>query len=159
MAQRQARDRRANPLWAQPTAEGHEALHSGFRWAVPERFNIAEVCARRWADDPLTRDHTAVWACGPEQPDRAHTFAELQAQANRLSNVLVALGVGRDQAEDRMQRFRRHDEGLLATQHLIYDDESALLESAKRARSELEQLFEADADRADAADGRSPAAD
>lgn len=94
MAQRQARDRRANPLWAQPTAEGHEALHSGFRWAVPERFNIAEVCARRWADDPLTRDHTAVWACGPEQSDRAHTFAELQAQANRLSNVLVALGVG-----------------------------------------------------------------
>ena len=51
------------------------------------------------------------------------------------------------------------DEGLLATQHLIYDDESALLESAKRARSELEQLFEADADRADAADGRPAAAD
>ena len=39
---------------------------------------------------------------------------------------------------------RRHDEALLATQHLIYDDEAALLESARQARSELEQLFEAD---------------
>jgi glutathione-regulated potassium-efflux system protein KefB len=59
-------------------------------------------------------------------------------------DVLVALGIPRDQADDRMHRFRAHDETLLAKQHLIYDDEAALLESARRARSELEQLFEAD---------------
>ena len=58
--------------------------------------------------------------------------------------MLVALGIPRDQADDRMHRFRAHDETLLAKQHLIYDDEAALLESARRARSELEQLFEAD---------------
>ncbi|MGN6153606.1 MAG: monovalent cation:proton antiporter-2 (CPA2) family protein [Lysobacteraceae bacterium] len=59
-------------------------------------------------------------------------------------DVLVALGIPREQADDRMHRFRAHDETLLAKQHLIYDDEAALLESARRARSELEQLFEAD---------------
>jgi glutathione-regulated potassium-efflux system protein KefB len=58
--------------------------------------------------------------------------------------VLVALGMSREQAAQRVQKFRQHDEALLATQHLIYDDEAALLESAKQARSELEQLFEAD---------------
>ena len=59
-------------------------------------------------------------------------------------DVLVALGIPPEQADDRMHRFRAHDETLLAKQHLIYDDEAALLESARRARSELEQLFEAD---------------
>lgn len=59
-------------------------------------------------------------------------------------DVLVALGMPPEQADDRMHRFRAHDETLLAKQHLIYDDEAALLESARRARSELEQLFEAD---------------
>lgn len=58
--------------------------------------------------------------------------------------VLVALGMSREQAAQRVLKFRQHDEELLATQHLIYDDEAALLESAKQARSELEQLFEAD---------------
>jgi acetyl-CoA synthetase len=24
-------------------------LHAGFRWHVPARFNIAEVCCTRWA--------------------------------------------------------------------------------------------------------------
>ncbi len=58
--------------------------------------------------------------------------------------VLVSLGVPRDVAIDRAQRFRDHDERLLATQHLIYDDENALLETALQGRAELEQLFEAD---------------
>jgi voltage-gated potassium channel Kch len=59
-------------------------------------------------------------------------------------DVLIALGIPPEQAAQRAQRFRDHDEALLASQHLIYDDEAALLESAKQARSELEQLFEAD---------------
>jgi glutathione-regulated potassium-efflux system protein KefB len=59
-------------------------------------------------------------------------------------DVLVALGMSPEQAAQRARKFREHDEALLANQHLIYDDEAALLESAKQARSELEQLFEAD---------------
>ena len=59
-------------------------------------------------------------------------------------DVLIALGMSPEQATQRARRFREHDEELLASQHLIYDDEAALLESAKQARGELEQLFEAD---------------
>ena len=61
-------------------------------------------------------------------------------------DVLIALGISPEQATQRAAKFRAHDEALLASQHLIYDDEAALVESAKQARSELEQLFEADAE-------------
>jgi len=27
----------------------YDELHAGFRWQVPARFNIAEVCCTRWA--------------------------------------------------------------------------------------------------------------
>ena len=94
MRQRQDRDRPSHPAAAQ-VADGYEALHSRFRWAVPKRFNMADVCARRWAKDPEAARRTAVWACGTDQTDRAHSYGELQAQANRLSNVLVSLGVKR----------------------------------------------------------------
>jgi glutathione-regulated potassium-efflux system protein KefB len=58
--------------------------------------------------------------------------------------VLIALGVAPDTAAERVRVFREHDETLLFNQHLIYDDDDALLASARKARSELEQLFEAD---------------
>ena len=64
-------------------------------------------------------------------------------------DVLVALGVPPDTADDHTRRFREHDERLLATQYLIHDDEDALRQTARDARAELEALFEAD--RVDAA--------
>jgi len=48
-------------------------------------------------------------------------------------------------AADRIARFRAHDEDLLRTQHLVYDDESAMMQSAKDALVELQHIFEADA--------------
>jgi acetyl-CoA synthetase len=75
--------------------DGYAALHSQFRWQVPERFNMAEVCSRRWAADPAHAAQTAVIACATDQPDRHHSYAELQDQANRLSNALTAQGVQR----------------------------------------------------------------
>ncbi|MDP2221199.1 MAG: AMP-binding protein [Hydrogenophaga sp.] len=56
---------------------------------------MAEVCARRWAANPAHAAQTAVIACAPDQPDRHYSYAELQDQANRLSNALMALGVQR----------------------------------------------------------------
>ena len=76
-------------------ADGYADLHRRFGWRVPRHFNIAEVCARRWAADPAMASQTAVIACAPGIEDRRHSFAELQAQANRLSNALAALGVQR----------------------------------------------------------------
>ncbi len=74
---------------------GYDALHRGFGWSVPDRFNMAEVCSRRWAADPKRRRDVAVVATAPDSPDRSHTYAELQSAANRLSNALVRLGVKR----------------------------------------------------------------
>ena len=78
-----------------PQADGYADLHRRFGWKVPRHFNMAEVCSRRWAADPATASQTAVIACSPDREDRYHGYAELQAQANRLSNALAALGVRR----------------------------------------------------------------
>ncbi|MFC7302301.1 monovalent cation:proton antiporter-2 (CPA2) family protein [Cognatiluteimonas weifangensis] len=58
--------------------------------------------------------------------------------------VLVALGASDAVAADRAERFREHDEKLLVAQHLIHDDEAALIQTSQEARRELEQLFAAD---------------
>jgi glutathione-regulated potassium-efflux system protein KefB len=58
--------------------------------------------------------------------------------------VLEGLGFDREVAAERVERFRVHDERVLREQHLVYDDESALLQTTQEARRELESLFEAD---------------
>jgi len=59
-------------------------------------------------------------------------------------HVLIGLGLTQAQAAERVERFRRHDERMLTAQHAVYDDETKLVQSAKEAMTELEQLFEAD---------------
>ena len=61
--------------------------------------------------------------------------------------VLQALGIPEDVAAERVARFRQHDEALLRQQHLVYDDEAALIQSSQEALKDLERLFEADRDR------------
>jgi glutathione-regulated potassium-efflux system protein KefB len=58
--------------------------------------------------------------------------------------VMETLGVPHDVAFERRERFREHDERMLQEQHLVYDDEAALIASSDQARRELETLFEAD---------------
>ncbi|MCS6810768.1 MAG: AMP-binding protein [Tepidimonas sp.] len=71
-------------------------LHAGFRWHVPARFNIAEVCVRRWAAHPRSAAELAVIEDGPPLTrPRRHTYRELAEEANRLSNALRLLGVQR----------------------------------------------------------------
>ncbi len=65
--------------------------------------------------------------------------------------VMEALGVPADEAARNTERFREHDEALLREQHLYYDDEAALVASAREAQRELETLFEADVKPDDAA--------
>jgi acetyl-CoA synthetase len=71
----------------------YAALHAGFRWQVPEFFNIAEACSARWA-----RDTPAAVAIHHEHEDgrvAQFSYADLQANADRLSNALRRLGVQR----------------------------------------------------------------
>ncbi|MEP7294637.1 MAG: AMP-binding protein [Burkholderiales bacterium] len=73
--------------------DAYARLHSEFRWHVPKHFNIAEVCCARWARD--TPDAVAIRAEYANGRIAAHTYAELQRDANRLANALVRLGVRR----------------------------------------------------------------
>ncbi|HMB56255.1 MAG TPA: monovalent cation:proton antiporter-2 (CPA2) family protein [Arenimonas sp.] len=67
-----------------------------------------------------------------------HSSLELSQQ------VMEALGVPPDVASDRRERFRMHDERMMREQHLIYDDEAALIANSQQALKDLESLFEAD---------------
>lgn len=59
--------------------------------------------------------------------------------------VFQSLGYDAAAANAYVQRFREHDERVLADQYPVYDDEAALLQSAQEARDDLMRLFEADA--------------
>jgi glutathione-regulated potassium-efflux system protein KefB len=82
-----------------------------------------------------------------------HRLIDVGAQAVRETfhsslemsrRTLVGLGLSQTQADARINRFKRHDEQVLAAQHLVYDDAAKVLQTAKEARAELAQLFEAD---------------
>ncbi|MFM1909137.1 MAG: Acetyl-coenzyme synthetase [Pseudomonadota bacterium] len=72
-------------------------LHRNFRWRVPEHFNMAQFCCRRWAEQPDAAKRVAVieHTAGSSQAEsgQAWSYAQLQEQANRLSGVLRASGV------------------------------------------------------------------
>jgi acetyl-CoA synthetase len=74
----------------------YQALHQGFGWKVPKRFNMAQACCGQWAAQAATakrqavREHVVGRGLG-----RSWTFGQLQQDANRLSRVLQAQGVQR----------------------------------------------------------------
>jgi acetyl-CoA synthetase len=80
-------------MTASAPPDGYAALYQGLHWFVPARFNIAQVCCRRWAR--RTPRATAIVIDHGEAPPVRHSYAELQATANRLSNALRRLGVVR----------------------------------------------------------------
>jgi glutathione-regulated potassium-efflux system protein KefB len=69
--------------------------------------------------------------------------------------VFERLGYAPAAADEYVRRFREHDERVLASQYPVYDDEAALLQSAREARVDLEQLFQADLGDEGHTDGRS----
>jgi acetyl-CoA synthetase len=71
----------------------YAALHAGFRWHVPARFNLAEVCCTRWAR--ATPRAVAIRCEHENGTRRAHTYEELDAAAARLAAALRRRGVGR----------------------------------------------------------------
>ena len=72
----------------------HARLHGGFRWQVPARFNIAQVCCTRWARGPGGAKVAVAWE---HEDGRRGTlsYRELQRQADRLSHALRRRGVQR----------------------------------------------------------------
>ncbi len=83
-----------------PSSANHYAsLHQTFRWRVPEVFNMAQVCCRRWAENPDTTKSIAVRAhFTGARGLKAHpnmSYGQLYTQANQLSHVLMRQGVQR----------------------------------------------------------------
>ena len=104
MSVSQNRDKRHNHKLQKPgprlaAEDNYAAMHSHFRWLVPQHFNIAQVCCARWAEldreKPDAERKIAIYAEGTGSAATFYTYVELQQAANRLSNVLAGLGVGR----------------------------------------------------------------
>ncbi|MBS0498861.1 MAG: acyl-CoA synthetase, partial [Proteobacteria bacterium] len=68
-------------------------MQAGFRWLVPRHFNIAQACSARWAALPGAGERVAVIEHRVGAKPVTYSYAQLQAQANRLSNALARLGV------------------------------------------------------------------
>lgn len=64
-----------------------------WRWHVPEYFNIADACVRRWAaDDGRPHEVAIVWEDESGAQDRL-TYGALGEQVDRLAAALQARGV------------------------------------------------------------------
>ena len=64
-----------------------------WRWHVPETFNIATVCAHRWAGDALRAQHSAIqWEDEDGSTDEV-TYAQLSELTHRFAHALQSLGV------------------------------------------------------------------
>ncbi|WP_298956685.1 AMP-binding protein [uncultured Methylobacterium sp.] len=73
-------------------APNFAGLAAGFRWAIPERFNIAvDVCDRWAAIDP---DRPAILDVAGDGRVETWSYAALRAASNRLANALRAHGIG-----------------------------------------------------------------
>ncbi|MFE1603181.1 AMP-binding protein [Methylobacterium sp. ID0610] len=71
----------------------YEAFRSGFRWRIPERYNIAvDVCDRWAAADP---QRPALLDVAPDGRVETWTFAALREASNRFANALRAQGIAR----------------------------------------------------------------
>src|SRR2546423_5473431 len=70
----------------------YDEAYRGFRWALPERFNIGVAACDRHADG------TGRLAVVYETPDgrvERFSFDALKRLSNRCANALAALGIGR----------------------------------------------------------------
>lgn len=80
------------PSLSTHAGDSYASLYDDFQWLMPDDFNIAELCCRRWSSDP---QRIAILV--DDAPDGGHavTYAQLQRDANRLSHLLRSLGVMR----------------------------------------------------------------
>jgi len=75
--------------------DNYARMHVSFGWQVPERFNIAQACCARWAQQEDASERTAIRAHGADPGARFLSYLDLQVRANATSNLLASLGVKR----------------------------------------------------------------
>ncbi|MGI9405637.1 MAG: AMP-binding protein, partial [Hyphomicrobiaceae bacterium] len=72
----------------------YEEIYAGFRWNLPEKFNVADACCFRHARSEK-RDAPALFYERQDGTIDTYSFGHLEAYASRFANVLSHLGVGR----------------------------------------------------------------
>ena len=98
----------------------------------PDLVVLARARNRRHAHLLMDRDVTRIV--------RETFFSSL-----RLSEMAMEeLGVPAEEIERAVRVFREHDEHQLRASHAIYLDETRLIQSAREAALELEELLESD---------------
>ena len=80
-----------------PHLDEYDTLYNDFRWHVPARFNIAEVCCTRWARDTPHAIAIQVTVFEETAPHSVAslTYAKLHAKAHALAAGMQAKGVMR----------------------------------------------------------------
>ena len=75
-----------------PPKATYDEVYQGFRWRIPEFYNIGVDVCDKWADE----DHRLALIYEDEKGQtRKYTFRELKRLSNRLANALRAKGVAR----------------------------------------------------------------
>jgi len=78
------------------TARSYEEACRTFRWRIPERYNLAfDICDRQTMAG-ADGHRTALIVEGADGGVERYTFHVLRLLSNRLANVLVGLGIRRD---------------------------------------------------------------
>ena len=76
----------------QPT-DTYETLRSGFRWNLPDRYNMAAAVSDRWARE--NPDGLAIRHIGADGVHTDWSHLALSRAANRFANALTAKGIQR----------------------------------------------------------------
>ncbi|MBP5857315.1 acyl-CoA synthetase [Marivibrio halodurans] len=71
-------------------AADYRALRDGFRWTIPERYNIGVDCSDKHAPDRLA----LIYRAGDGSVTR-YRFGDLSNASNRVANLLTAKGIAR----------------------------------------------------------------
>ena len=74
------------------SVDRYAEVFAAHRWNVPARFNVAAACCGRWSSD---RTRFGVYWEDEDGARSAHTYWDLQRDANRLASALARRGVRR----------------------------------------------------------------
>ncbi|MCV6575870.1 MAG: AMP-binding protein, partial [Cohaesibacter sp.] len=69
----------------------YEQSRAGFRWQVPERYNIGVDICDKWAD--LEPDQIAIIDVEEDLSSTQLSFGVLKSRSNQLANALCAYGI------------------------------------------------------------------